>query len=153
MTSDQTRVIARRWNNYKVPCPVKSVEILDSSQCAKPLTVVTGSDIQVWWISYRSQYLRLIDYERKAWHLINRICVSWVDCNVIYIFGAYQRLMSMSEIYMIIYRETEIERGERDGWWQGDSVTIGQCISMCLGHSGGIGISYVMVHSRWIKVA
>ena len=26
-------------------------------------------------------------------------------------------------------------------------------MSICMGHSGGLGSSYVMVHSRWIKVA
>ena len=30
----------------------------------------------------------------------------------------------------------------------GGSVTIAQCMSICMGHSGGIGISCVIVHSR-----
>ena len=35
----------------------------------------------------------------------------------------------------------------------GGSVTIGQCMSICMGHSGGDRYSGVIVHSRWIAVA
>ena len=35
----------------------------------------------------------------------------------------------------------------------GGSATIEQCMSICMGHSGGDRYSGVIVHSRWIAVA